>query len=194
MKIKRPSPFQKVPNDAKIVFKGVIFDVVQWEQEMYDGSYKTFEILKRPDTAVLIPVTKDKKIIIIKEAQPGKDPVFAFPGGRLEPKEDPIFAAKRELLEETGYGSETLSLFKAVTPLTKIDWVIYYFIAKDCVDTGEQDLDFGENITIKLIDFETMIDMLINEEIPHEPNLTKIALRAKLFPEDMKSFRSAVLD
>ena len=47
-----------MPEHAKKVFSGVMFDVYQWEQEMYDGSTATFEKLTRPDTAQVIPVTK----------------------------------------------------------------------------------------------------------------------------------------
>lgn len=36
----------KLPPQAKKVFTGQIFDVYQWEQEMYDGSFETFEMLK----------------------------------------------------------------------------------------------------------------------------------------------------
>ena len=36
----------KVPKQAKRVFKGVIFDVYQWEQEMFDGTKEIFEKLK----------------------------------------------------------------------------------------------------------------------------------------------------
>ena len=55
---------QKFPPQAKRVFKGMIFDVYQWEQEMYDGSTHTFEKIIRPDTVLVIPVTEDGKIII----------------------------------------------------------------------------------------------------------------------------------
>ncbi len=37
----------KIPPNAKRVFKGIIFDVYQWQQKMFDGSKETFEMLKR---------------------------------------------------------------------------------------------------------------------------------------------------
>lgn len=49
MKIERPKSKQPIPENAKLVFKGKIFDTYQWEQEMYDGSRVTFEKIKRPD-------------------------------------------------------------------------------------------------------------------------------------------------
>ena len=37
----------KIPKNATKVFSGKTFDVYQWEQEMFDGSKKIFEKLKR---------------------------------------------------------------------------------------------------------------------------------------------------
>jgi len=54
-------------SESKLVFKGVVFDVYQWEQKMFDGSYEIFEKLKRKDTAMVIPIKKDGKIIITKQ-------------------------------------------------------------------------------------------------------------------------------
>lgn len=59
------------------MFKGVIFDVYQWEQEMFDGTTQTFEKLKRPDTIMVIPVTEDGKIILTEQEQPGKKPFIS---------------------------------------------------------------------------------------------------------------------
>jgi hypothetical protein len=33
----------KTPKGAKLAFRGVVFDVYQWKQRMFDGSYQTFE-------------------------------------------------------------------------------------------------------------------------------------------------------
>jgi hypothetical protein len=60
----------KIPEHAHKVFEGVIFDVYQWEQEMFDGSKATFEMVKRPYTVEVIPVMIDGTIAIAYEQQP----------------------------------------------------------------------------------------------------------------------------
>ena len=45
-----------LPENAKLVFKGIIHDIYQWEQEMFDGSKATFERIRRPDTTAVIAV------------------------------------------------------------------------------------------------------------------------------------------
>ena len=61
MEINRPQSKQPIPANAKKVFHGVIFDVYQWEQEMFDGTKEIFEKLKRPDTVVVFPCSRTEK-------------------------------------------------------------------------------------------------------------------------------------
>ena len=117
-------PKQPIPPDAKKVFKGIIFDVYQWEQQLFDGTTATFEKLKRDDNAIVIPVTSDKKIITLEQEQPARLPFLSFPGGKVEDGEDPAAGAKRELREETGYTPQKLSLWYASQPVCKIDWAV----------------------------------------------------------------------
>src|SRR6266567_3374658 len=98
MKIKRPRSLQPMPKEVKKVFSGVLFDVYQWQQKQYDGSYKTFEKIKRSDTVTVIPITNDRKIILTEQEQPATDPFIGFPGGVIDLDEDPLETAKRELL------------------------------------------------------------------------------------------------
>jgi hypothetical protein len=64
-----PSNAALIPDNASLAFKGQIFDVYQWPQIMFDGSTKTFEMLKRPDTVQIILV-RDNKILLVEDEQP----------------------------------------------------------------------------------------------------------------------------
>src|SRR6185503_17025636 len=102
-----------IPKNAKRVFKGIIFDVYQWQQKIYDGSHRTFEKIKRQDTVVVLATTDDKKIIIQKQIQPGYNWFLSSPSGRMDkPGESPRQCALRELLEETGMKPRKIFLWK----------------------------------------------------------------------------------
>ena len=60
-----------IPDNASCVFRGVLFDVYQWQQKMFDGSHGTFEMLRRPDTIAVVAIDDDGKIIACHEEQPG---------------------------------------------------------------------------------------------------------------------------
>ena len=153
----------KIPLQAKKVFTGKIFDVYQWEQEMYDGSTHTFEMLKRPATVQVIPVAGNE-ILLSYEEQPMKPRSYSLFGGRQEPGEDPLVCAKRELLEETGFESDDWELYRQYEFPGKIDWTVYLYIARGCRKVAEQHLDAGEKIEIKPVSFETFLDIVTDEK------------------------------
>lgn len=147
-----------IPPHAKMVFKGKIFEVWQWEQELFDGTKATFERLKRPNTAQVIPVVGDK-VLIVDQEQPDSKHFTSIPGGRCDENEDPLVAAKRELLEETGYVSDDWALFREENPVGKIEWTIYTYVARNCRNVQEPQLDAGERITSRLVSFDEFIGL-----------------------------------
>lgn len=165
MNIIRPKSKQQMPDDARLVFKGKIFDVYQWEQEGYDGSKHIFEKLKRPDTVVTIPVTVDGKIVIATETQPGKEPYVSLMGGRMEDGEDVLAVAKRELSEESGLSSDDWELFMSWQPYPKIDWAIFVFIARNCVRVQAPNLDGAEKIECREVSFDEFVDIAASDNL-----------------------------
>lgn len=151
----------KVPPDAKRVFKGVIFDVYQWQQKMFNDSTETFEMLKRPNTIEVIAI-KDGKICISHQSQPTKPDFYSLFGGRAEEGEEPLVTAKRELLEESGFESNNWELYKTYHPLHKIDWDIYTFVAKDCKKVADVKLDPGEKIETKELNFDEFVEFVLS--------------------------------
>ena len=153
----------KIPPQAERVFEGVIFDVYQWQQEMFDGSKQTFERLRRPGTVVVIPVVGEK-ILLSREEQPGMKEVSTLLGGRIEEGEEPLNAAKRELLEESGYASDDWELWRTYEPISKMDWQIFVFIARNCKKVAEQKLDAGEKITVEELTFDQFVEKVVDKD------------------------------
>jgi ADP-ribose pyrophosphatase YjhB (NUDIX family) len=147
-----------IPASAERVFKGVIFDVYQWQQTMFDGSKATFERLKRPSTLTVIAV-QDGSIVMAEEQQPDSAKYLSLFGGRQEEGEDPLSGAKRELLEEAGLASDDWELYQVYEPVAKIDWRVYVYIARNCRSVAEQKLDAGERITVKKFSVEEFLNL-----------------------------------
>lgn len=152
----------KIPEQAKKVFTGEIFDVYHWDQEMFDGSKATFEMLKRPDTVEII-ATQDDKILLAYEEQPTKDPAFTPFGGRVDPGEDSLTAAKRELKEEAGLESDDWQLLRSWRPNHKVDWEVFLYAARNCKKVCEPHLDPGEKIETRIVDFEEFTDIVTGD-------------------------------
>lgn len=152
-----------IPPHARLAFKGKIFEVWQWEQELYDGSTATFERLRRPNTANVIAIVGEL-IMVQEQEQPDSGAFISIPGGRSDDGEDSLLAAKRELLEETGYVSDDWELFLETCPAAKIEWTVYTYIARNCRKVAEPDLDPGEKITTRLVSLEEFISLGVRED------------------------------
>lgn len=174
-----------------MVFEGVNYDAYHWEQEMFDGSVETYEALKRADTAQVITVQGDK-IFIPLEEQPRLAPYFSLFGGRVHKGEDPLDAAKRELLEEAGLASEDWELFKIYEPSSKIEWNHYIYIARDCKMIAEPKLDPGERIEIKELDFDEFVDILTSDNFSSK-EIAMDLLRMKSIDGKLNEFKKRLM-
>lgn len=178
-----------IPPHANMVFKGKIFEVWQWEQELFDGSTVTFERLKRPNTAQVIPVVGGDKILVIDQEQPDSKHFTSIPGGRCDGDEDPLFAAKRELLEETGYVSDDWVLYCEENPVGKMEWTVYTYVARDSRKVQEPQLDPGEKITSRLVTLDEFLQMEDDARL-HEKEFDVELLRAHLVPAKKKELHT----
>ena len=167
-----------IPTNAKCVFKGKLYDTYQWEQKMFDGSIKTFEMLKRPYNGCVVAVVEDK-IMVLEQEQPGRGTFLSLPGGRCESNEEPLLAAQRELLEETGYVSDEWELWVRTIPEEKVDWQIHTYIARNCKRKQTQTIDNGEKIAIKLVSFDDFLMLTDNDNFRNKDAITEL-LRIRL--------------
>lgn len=171
---------KKIPDNAKKVFEGTIFDIYQWEQILKNGTSSLFEAMRRIGSTRVLPVYQNKLVLIEEIGLDGSREILS-PGGRLERNELPLEAAKRELFEETGFEtSDWEHLFdKDLCDSNKMEWVTSYFIARNCVVSPDEKSDTGENITVKLVEFEEVFNAL-DTIFTTDPELQKLFLEAKL--------------
>lgn len=192
MDTSRPLSKQVMPENAERVFKGQIFDVYQWQQEGFDGKNRTFEKVKRPDTVHIFAVTPDKTILISREQQPGTEVYTTPPGGRVDEGEDALEAAKRELLEETGYASEEWSLLDAWHMHPKLEWVIYAFIARNAKRSDDWIQQTDEKVETTEVTFDELVEIVSAPNF-YDRELRYKFLEAKLDPAKMIELKNKIL-
>jgi ADP-ribose diphosphatase len=112
------------------------------------GKEHDFYIIDAPDWINVVAVTPEEEILLIKQFRHGIRAVTVeIPGGMIDPGEAPIEAAKRELLEETGYKAQKWFCIGEVVPNPAIqDNKCYTFLAQSAVKVKEPEFDNTEDI------------------------------------------------
>jgi ADP-ribose pyrophosphatase len=113
--------------------------------------------------AGVIALTKDNKVIVARQFRPGPEKVMnEIPGGRVEQGEDPENAARREFLEETGYAAGTMQFLGEFGRDAYVNGRWSYYLALDCEEQQDQQLDHDEFVEIVLLDIDEFIESAKN--------------------------------
>ena len=121
-----------------------------------------YYVLEYPDWVNVIAITEDGDFVMECQYRHGLGAsCYEIPCGVIEPGEDPLDAAKRELLEETGYGSGTWSKSMAISANPgSMSNMVHCYLATDVRKTGEQHLDATEDLSVHLMTREQVIELL----------------------------------
>lgn len=128
------------------VWKGRLLDVRRDLVRLPDGSEGVREYVTHPGAVVIIPVLPNGKLIFERQYRYAVGKVMLeLPAGKIDPNEEPLLTAKRELEEETGYAAEKWRHLGTMHPtIGYADERIEIFFAEKLVDLGENALDEGE--------------------------------------------------
>ena len=137
-----------------------IFSIHEKTRRSESGRRGSFYVLHAPDWATIIPLTYDEQgrrcFVMVEQYRHGSAGVtMEFPAGTVDPGEDVVETAKRELREETGFSCDSLERIGAVSPNPAfMDNTTYTFIAENLRHEGEQDLDLHESMHVHVVPVE----------------------------------------
>lgn len=143
--------------------------------QLREGNFYTLET---GDWVNVIAITKDQKVILVSQYRHGVDDIsLEIPGGCIDQADnDPIIAAQRELLEETGYTSKQWQyLGKSSANPAILSNYCHFFCATECDQTSDTDHDHFEEIEISLLDTPLFLNEVKNGTIHHSLTVAAVA-------------------
>ena len=170
---------KKISSEMK--FQGKVVKVRSDDVQLSDGKLGFREVVEHPGGVVIVPLTDDDKIILVKQWRyPINQELIELPAGKLEPGEDPYNSAMRELREETGYVTEKLdSLGYIFSTPGFCNEKLYIYRAKNLKFVGT-DLDEGEIIEPFIIDLKEAFSLIKAGKINDAKTIAAIMLALQM--------------
>lgn len=127
------------------------------------GKLQEYHVFEIGPATVVVPVLKDGRVVMIGQYRyPHGKTHWELPAGRLNDGEAADIAAKRELLEETGYRAGRMQELPGFYPTNGIsDHFAHPFIAHDCEWVQEPELEDAEQLVVQVFtrtEVEALLD------------------------------------
>ena len=136
--------------------------------ELPDGRQNPeFYVLEYPDWVNVIAITEDGQFVMERQYRHGLGKTCCeIPAGVMEKGGTPLEAAKRELMEETGYGEgEWTNIMNVSGNSSTTNNILHCFVAKGVKKISGQHLDSTEDLEIVLLSRDQVKDLMVNDQI-----------------------------
>ena len=160
---------------SRQVFDGVVVKLYVDEVELPNGNKSVREVVRHPGAVCVVPVTDNNEVIMVRQFRYAFDRVLLeVPAGKLEPNEDPLCAALRELEEESGVVAKNIEhIGEIYTTVAIFDEKIHVYLATGLTYKNAHP-DEDEFLEVEKIPLADLVEMVMNGEI--KDSKTQIAI------------------
>jgi ADP-ribose pyrophosphatase len=171
-----------VPHEVRKIFEGRVFTVTVESITLPRGERLDAEIVRHPGSVVLVPVTDDGKVVLVRQYRHAVGrTVWELPAGSLKAGEDPDAAARRECQEEIGLIPDRLVKVSRLYPTPGYcDEAMNFYVASELrpPQVGDPDArpDEDEDLEARAFSVDEIRRMLAAEDIVDLKTVAGLAL------------------
>ena len=136
---------------SEILYQGKVFRLQRDTVIEPGGVQADRDIIVHPGSVVVLPIFKDGRVLLIRQYRHSVGEfLWELVAGRKEPNETPLAAARRELIEETGYRAKRLRKLMRVVPTPGFvnEWM--WIFAAEGLTEGAAQPEEDEKITPRI--------------------------------------------
>ena len=149
----------EIKTEGMLVYQGSFLQVEKDTVKLPNDHLTTREYIKHPGAVVILPLLDNGNIILERQFRYPLNQVFIeLPAGKIDPGEDSLVCAKRELHEETGYTANHWKFLCTIhNAIAYSDEHLDIYLAKGLV-AGDAQLDQEEFLEV----FDAPLDDVLN--------------------------------
>lgn len=161
---------------SNIAYRSLWMVVFEDQVRKSDGTTGMFNRIDVRNSSIIIPLFKDGSILMVENYRHGaRANLLELPGGLIDADEEPLVAAKRELLEETGYQCNTIEYINwTYTWPGRTTQKNFVFLAKDLKKIRKPNLEEFEYSKIRKLARETVIQEIRSGNIKSSISISAI--------------------
>ena len=151
---------------SRSVFDGHLMKVFQDTVQLPNGKESIREYTKHPGAVAIIPVLEDGRLIMERQFRYPLHQVFLeFPAGKIDPDEDPLQTAIRELREETGYEAREFRYLTTIHPVISYSTEKILLYVATGLSKGQQQLDANEFLDVVEVEQADLMQQIHNGQV-----------------------------
>ncbi len=167
--------------EAKTVYRGRLLQVQEDTVRLPDGSTSRREYIVHPGAAVILAMPDAHSVLMERQFRYSlRSHVYELPAGKIDPGEEPLATAKRELLEETGYrGRDWRHLLTTYPVVGYSSERIELYLARELEHVGHA-LDEGEFLEVFTMPLAEALTWVRNGRIVETKTIMALLLAEKI--------------
>lgn len=166
--------FEEVTLSTEPIFQGKVISLQVDTVKLPNGETATREIVKHPGAVAVLALHDDRMLVVEQFRKPLEKCQIEIPAGKLEPGEEPLDAAKRELEEETGFKAGSIRhVCSFYTSPGFANEILHLYVAEN-LTKGETRLDDDEFLECESITLEQAWQYMKEQRISDAKTITAL--------------------